>query len=344
MSRSNLALVSLLTLIVGVFANDASARGPARSHIVQAGQTLWEIASVYGCGVDDIQGANKIDDNHILPGQKLAIPRCKGARSGSVPQLYILTHLVSEGDTLYEIAKHYDTSVEDLRSRNQLSGNIIKPGQELRIAVGKDGQGRPIPGQSIGSAANGRLEHGMQLPRGKGYYRRRPHRAWGANHTIYHIRRAISTVRSRHPKLHDVAIGDLSRRKGGPLGGHRSHQSGRDVDIGLYFKKVPKGYPRNFIRGTKRNVDISATWHLIEAFADTADTSSGVAMMFLDYDLQKLLYEEAKANGVSKPRLRKLFQYPRGKSSPTGIIRHEPGHGGHVHVRFKCPPSDNNCH
>ena len=33
--------------------------------------------------------------------------------------------------------------------------------------------------------------------------------------------------------------------------------------------------------------------------------------------------------------LEHLFQYPRGKDVPVGLIRHWPNHANHVHVRFK---------
>ena len=57
--------------------------------------------------------------------------------------------------------------------------------------------------------------------------------------------------------------------------------------------------------------------------------------IFVDYSVQKLLYEYAKGKGVSEDTLSELFQYPRGKRASRGIIRHWKGHIDHFHVRFR---------
>ncbi len=345
--------ISVISIALSVLSmiGTGSAEGrkhKATLHVVERGQTLWGISRAHGCKVTQIKEANHLGNAIIRPGQKLKIPRCSGTpkASGSKKSSgdsLILTHYVMKGDNLGRIAKRYDTSVKDIRRRNRLKGNLIRPGQKLRVAVGSGGKGRAIAGQSVGSPSHGRLENGMQLPPGRGYYRRRPHRAWGANHTIFHVRRAVAAVRGRFPKIHKVAIGDISRRKGGKVAQHKSHQSGRDVDIGLYFKKRPKGYPRSFVKATGKNLDFKATWTLLKAFADTASSSSGVEKMFLNYELQEVLYKWAEKRGVSKKTLRKMFQYPNGKHAGNGIIRHDPGHDSHVHVRFKCPKGDKDC-
>jgi murein endopeptidase len=190
---------------------------------------------------------------------------------------------------------------------------------------------------------NGRLSDGVQLPVGDGYHIRRPHRSWGCSHVVAHIARAIDAVRARFPAVHTLAIGDLSAKKGGAITDHRSHQSGRDVDIGLYYRAVPRGYPRSFVDATPANLDCAATWALLHAFARTADEPAGVAAIFLDYDVQGQLYTWALDHGVPADYLRRLFQYPHGEGAMTGLVRHEPNHADHLHVRFRCPPGDGRC-
>jgi membrane-bound lytic murein transglycosylase D len=44
-------------------------------HVVKPGETLWSIARAYGSSVDAIQGANRMKNSVIVPGQRLLIPR-----------------------------------------------------------------------------------------------------------------------------------------------------------------------------------------------------------------------------------------------------------------------------
>jgi hypothetical protein len=64
--------------------------------------------------------------------------------------------------------------------------------------------------------------------------------------------------------------------------------------------------------------------------------------MFLDFKVQGLLYEWAKEHDVDEDVLDKLFQYPH-RGASTGLVRHEPNHDNHLHVRFKCPNRDSAC-
>jgi len=339
-----------------------------RAHLVVTGDTLWDIARKYGCMPEDLKRENKIRSNMIHPGKKLKIPRCSDqaprvaettetGETGETSETSetetprdskhqikgMLFHEVVTGDTLFNIAKKYDTSVDDLKLRNGIDSNMIRPGQQLDLVPGSGKSGRALKGQSVGRAHSGRLVSATRLTKGQGYTIRRPERAFGTNHAVYAIKRAVGVVRGRHPKVHALAIGDISAKKGGKITQHRSHQSGRDVDLGLYFKKKPKSYPDNFVQGTKSNLNFKATWTLLSTFSGMADADNGVERIFLDYGVQKLLHGWAKDEGVSANTLRKMFQYPHGKSSPTGLIRHEPGHADHLHIRFKCPKGDKEC-
>jgi hypothetical protein len=170
----------------------------------------------------------------------------------------------------------------------------------------------------------------VQLTPGPGYIVKKPVFAWGTPRTVHLLREA---ARLYTRKIHDgppIRIGDISKREGGAFPPHLSHQTGRDVDIGYILQGTQSEVTR-FLPATPSNLDVERTWALVDALVAT----DGVAHIFMDYAVQAMLYEHARAQGVDPQQLRRLFQYPHGRYAWNGIIRHWKGHHDHLHVRFK---------
>lgn len=201
----------------------------------------------------------------------------------------------------------------------------------------------PAPGQSVGAPWYGRLQDPSQLPEGERYVIRRPSRSFGTKPAVDLTKQVIDQILEDFPDAHPLAIGDMSAEHGGQITQHRSHQSGRDIDIGLFYQSKPSSYPSDFVSANIDNIDPATTFALLDTFADTASEDGGVQVMFLDYKVQGILYEWAKEHEVEQEHLDHLFQYPHGLGSGTGIVRHEPNHDNHIHVRFKCPSEDTGC-
>jgi hypothetical protein len=175
------------------------------------------------------------------------------------------------------------------------------------------------------------LPHSMadavQLGDGEGWVVKHAAYAWGTPRTVAAIREALHRYGRAHPDAPDVYVGDLSKKDGGPFPPHLSHQSGRDVDIGLVHSGRHAG-ARGFF---KANLDLERTWALLSALLDTGQ----VAYVFVDYHVQARLYEWAAAHDVSPALLESRFQYPHGRTAAHGIVRHWKGHADHLHVRFR---------
>lgn len=95
-----------------------------KSHIVQAGENLWNIAQKYDLDVATLAGANHDISNihNIVPGQELRILSEKGT-----------IHLVVEGDTFNDILQKYKVCEEDILECNDLEPSSIFVGQEIII-------------------------------------------------------------------------------------------------------------------------------------------------------------------------------------------------------------------
>ena len=113
-------------------------------HVVQRGENLFRIALKYNRFAEEIAEANGITDNDsIAVGQRLIIPLPAGS-----PQEQI-THMVSAGETLANIATAYDKTISQLMALNSLAtADLIYVGQELTIADGNSGAGVVTPDSS----------------------------------------------------------------------------------------------------------------------------------------------------------------------------------------------------
>lgn len=187
--------------------------------------------------------------------------------------------------------------------------------------------------RSIGAPWSGSLQAAVKLRPGDGYFLRRPWRAFGTRTTIDFVRQAVKDTLQSYPKAHTLAIGDFSQESGGRISEHASHQNGRDVDLGLFYKKKPKGYPAAFVKATKETLDAAATWRLVSLLARTSDEDGGVQIIFLDQKLQNVLVAWAEKHKISKKRIKEVQR----------VFRHIPLHADHLHVRFKCRERDTNC-
>jgi len=245
-------------------------------------------------------------------------------------------HVIARGETLQHVAEAYACSVAALLRANHLDTTLLAPGTVIEIPKRTRAKSRSLDDRARAALAviDGATWVGKPLARGDGYLIRRPEHAFGAAHVVDHLKHAIGEVRALYPDVHTLAIGDISAEHGGKLASHLSHRTGLDVDIGFYYKRVPDGYPEHFAPADGA-LDLEATWALITAFARSTELEDGVAIMFLDYDVQRRLYRWAEARGTPEADLAQLFQYPRGQDAPEGIIRHWPNHADHIHVRFK---------
>lgn len=255
---------------------------------------------------------------------------------------YSERYVMQKGETLEHVATAHGCSVDALQRANNLKTTLVRPGTAIAIpdcSLRSRARVRTTTREKTVDNAGAALAvvdgaTFQALEQGEGYELRRPMRAYGEAHVIEHLRSTIAVVRALYPEVHTLAIGDISAASGGKLDNHKSHQTGLDVDVGFYFKKVPAGYPEKFV-GANADLDLGATWALITAFARTTEIETGVAMMFLDYAIQKRLYDWAHARGTPDQDLADLLQYPRGKESFSGLVRHWPNHADHLHVRFK---------
>lgn len=123
LSSNNLSVGQVLKL-----SYDAKKEDIKESNIytVKKGDSLWLIANKYGTTVDELKNANNLKSNTLSIGQTLIIPDKKENTNK-------ISYVVKKGDSLWLIANKYDTTVEKIKSTNNLKGNTLSIGQVLVI-------------------------------------------------------------------------------------------------------------------------------------------------------------------------------------------------------------------
>lgn len=327
-------------------------------HTVSSGETVGEIAGTYGVKTDDIIRWNKLKSAHaIRAGQRLEIytpasgsssaePSAKASSSvsgssksggSSKSREHRSSYIVKKGDTLGKIAEKQGVTVKQLKKWNpslRSAPHSLKVGQKVTVWVA----GPATSSTSVGHAAKGKLVNGEKLPSSSGYYIRTPDRSYATNLTVTVLMDTTNKLMKKHSDAPKIVVGDLSKKGGGALKPHKSHQSGRDADLGYYHKGNRQ--LDNFTAMNRHNLDVEKTWDFVTLLID----SGKVDYIFIDYSIQRLLYEHARKRGVSESYLDKHLQYPKGKGASGAEIKHEPGHVNHMHVRFSCSSGDSGCH
>ena len=121
LTSNNLSIGQLLKL--------PSPLTPETTYTVQKGDSLYAIANKYNTTVDALKKANNLTSNILSIGQVLKIPTALETETG-------ITYTVKSGDSLYSIAREYNTTVDAIKSLNNLSSNLLSIGQVLKIPIG----------------------------------------------------------------------------------------------------------------------------------------------------------------------------------------------------------------
>ncbi|MAB48881.1 MAG: hypothetical protein CMC05_09645 [Flavobacteriaceae bacterium] len=98
-------------------------------HIVENGDTLYSLSKRYGFNVDELKTKNGLTSNLIKVGQELNISHSDYKKSSINKSFWT----VSKGDTLYNISKRNGLTVDELKSLNGLTDNLILVGQTLKL-------------------------------------------------------------------------------------------------------------------------------------------------------------------------------------------------------------------
>lgn len=299
---------------------------PIHKHLIIPGENLGEIAGRYGVTIKDLRRWNRRalkNPNHIRDGRTLRVCPLIPPR-----ERYKIEYTVKKGDRFSTIAKKFKLSQDELfafQAGKLKSRAKIRAGK-TKLIVWQDGD---VIAAFAPESDKGKLKYSARLRPHSAYWIKRPRNSYGTQKVVQLIARTFEKYRRKY-KGPKVIMGDLSKKGGGHLAGHVSHQKGRDVDIGWVFKKG-KGSTKRFVKGNEKNLDIRRTWALVYGFLKTEQ----IEFIFIDYAIQKLLYEEAVKRRVSKQKLAQWFQYPRPKARLYGIVRHWKGHADHMHIRFR---------
>ena len=110
-------------------------------HYVRQGETVSGIARRYRTSVSAIARLNRLRRNFLIrPRQRLKIPTYRGSRTPRTTRFLILEkdkekliYTVRRGDSLEQIARAFNTTINNIKEINNLTSNVLRVGQKLEI-------------------------------------------------------------------------------------------------------------------------------------------------------------------------------------------------------------------
>jgi penicillin-insensitive murein endopeptidase len=203
-------------------------------------------------------------------------------------------------------------------------------------------------GRSLGSPTEGHLVGGMHVEETAAVRIVPADTAgdvrWGLEPLVMMLDRAARQVRHQYPQV-VLSVGHLSREGGGEIDQSRSHESGRDADVGFYVRTAAgkQLFESHFVPfradGTAASwpdayFDDAKNWALVAAML--TDPEARVTHIFVAAPLRARLLTYAEKNGVA-PALR--LHAAEIMQQPHGTLPHD----DHFHVRIGCPAGMTEC-
>ena len=127
LSSSNLTIGMKLKIPVSSSTTNNEEMSPSTktyTYQVKKGDTLYQIAKNNNTSVAQLKKLNNLSSNTLTIGQTLLIPSPK-------EEYFIYT--VVKGDTLYQIAKKNNTTIDEIKKLNNLTTNTLKIDQKIKI-------------------------------------------------------------------------------------------------------------------------------------------------------------------------------------------------------------------
>jgi peptidoglycan endopeptidase LytE len=115
-------------------ASDQASNVPPTTYTVKPGDTLWSIARAYNTTVDTIMALNNLTTDNLSLDQKLIVAGTAPAanQASNVPPT--TNYTVKPGDTLWSIARAYNTTVDTIKTMNNLTTDNLSLEQKLLVA------------------------------------------------------------------------------------------------------------------------------------------------------------------------------------------------------------------
>ncbi len=129
--------------------NTAAASSPNTTvYTVQAGDSLWRIATKFNISTDELKALNGLTSNALSLGQQLKVSSGGGytapvvtptiqTHSPTVVKAPVFTprpsYVVQAGDSMWRVSQKVGVAVNDLKSINNLDSNILRIGQMLYL-------------------------------------------------------------------------------------------------------------------------------------------------------------------------------------------------------------------
>lgn len=115
-------------------------------HQVQQGQTVWDLAMVYGVDLGELRALNSLGESMVVhPGDEIMIQLGPGMAPPPTPTVP-MSVTVQEGQTLWDIAAIHNVNLDELLWINGMQrGQVVHPGDELMLRLPPGAAPPPTP-------------------------------------------------------------------------------------------------------------------------------------------------------------------------------------------------------